>query len=348
MDERRESLSYINTAKGIGIILVVLGHTVVPEMRSNSLIAKALYDLIYSFHMPFFFMLSGILFDYHSEKYRIDGIRVFTLTKFKSLMFPYFSFSLVSYLGLGIAFLFPFLNQILTKAGYESFSVPQALFSILTGEAHIDKHIWFCYVLFLIFGISYLLQRCRSRSAVTLSLFVVALITSVFFIGGLSMWVILYRTITMLFFFNVGRFVPQFIILIGQRKWPLPASLLLFLLFYFLYGALPFSPIQALLDILVALSGSALFIIIAVLLDKARIRTLFQHLGKYSYDVYLIHQPFIVSGASGILLAATSLPYPIICAITFLLGIFLPLSISKLVIRRFRLLKLVFLGSETR
>ena len=50
--------NYIDICKAIGIILVILGHTYqIPDI---------LLSIIYSFHMPMFFMLSGLL--YNREK----------------------------------------------------------------------------------------------------------------------------------------------------------------------------------------------------------------------------------------------------------------------------------------
>ena len=46
-------LPYLDAAKGAGIILVVLGH--IWETESPATI------LIYSFHVPLFFLISGIL-----------------------------------------------------------------------------------------------------------------------------------------------------------------------------------------------------------------------------------------------------------------------------------------------
>jgi fucose 4-O-acetylase-like acetyltransferase len=50
-------IAYLDVAKGIGILLVVLGHNYirisVPELGS----------FVFSFHMPFFFLLSGMLFN---------------------------------------------------------------------------------------------------------------------------------------------------------------------------------------------------------------------------------------------------------------------------------------------
>jgi fucose 4-O-acetylase-like acetyltransferase len=49
-------IDYIDIAKGIGILLVVMGH------NDFSLISPFLFKLIYSFHMPMFFFMSGIFF----------------------------------------------------------------------------------------------------------------------------------------------------------------------------------------------------------------------------------------------------------------------------------------------
>lgn len=82
-------LDYIDTAKGIGIILVLIGH-IFP--REN-------VDFIYLFHMPLFFFISGYLL---SPKKTTD----FTIKKIKSLIVPYVSF----------LFLFLLLNTCISLA----------------------------------------------------------------------------------------------------------------------------------------------------------------------------------------------------------------------------------------
>lgn len=77
-------VEWVDIAKGIGMILVIIGHLSVPYT-----------DLwIYTFHMPLFFFLSGAVFS--GAKYRFS---VFLKKKVKSLVIPYFA------LGFGI-FLF--------------------------------------------------------------------------------------------------------------------------------------------------------------------------------------------------------------------------------------------------
>ena len=43
-------IEYIDIAKGIGIILVVFGHSITAAMRENSFVAQFVYNYIYSFH----------------------------------------------------------------------------------------------------------------------------------------------------------------------------------------------------------------------------------------------------------------------------------------------------------
>lgn len=53
-------IGYIDIAKGIGILLVYIGHCDL-DYKSN------LFLWIYSFHMPLFFFISGSLFTPHKQ-----------------------------------------------------------------------------------------------------------------------------------------------------------------------------------------------------------------------------------------------------------------------------------------
>ncbi|WP_455544271.1 acyltransferase family protein [Intestinibacter sp.] len=79
-------LEYLDIAKGFAILLVVLGH---------------IYDMsnpikiwIYSFHMPLFFVISGILCNHTNQKERT--ISNVIISKFKSLIIPYIFFELLA------------------------------------------------------------------------------------------------------------------------------------------------------------------------------------------------------------------------------------------------------------
>ena len=69
----KHTTDWYDIAKGIGIILVVLGHGMFP-----------LHSLIDSFHMPLFFVLSGMFI--HFNKYTVKD---YVFKKFKRIMVPF-------------------------------------------------------------------------------------------------------------------------------------------------------------------------------------------------------------------------------------------------------------------
>ena len=79
----KRRISWIDVAKGLGIIFIVIGH---------SLKTGWLREYLYSFHVPFFFFLSGITYRYKEEK------KNFWNKKIKSIVVPYLVFGLISIL----------------------------------------------------------------------------------------------------------------------------------------------------------------------------------------------------------------------------------------------------------
>lgn len=59
MREKNRNIS-LDVARGVGIILVVIGHTMSPVMTGNT-VMEAAYQILYVFHMPLFFLLAGLV-----------------------------------------------------------------------------------------------------------------------------------------------------------------------------------------------------------------------------------------------------------------------------------------------
>lgn len=74
-------LNWLDIAKGITILLMVIGHTSIPWVLSN---------FIWAFHMPLFFIASGWTTNW--QKTNFIG---FTKRKFRTLLVPFFIYSLV-------------------------------------------------------------------------------------------------------------------------------------------------------------------------------------------------------------------------------------------------------------
>ena len=87
-------VAWIDDLKGLGIVLIVLGHVVATvRIMSSGATADALglvFDYIYSFHVPFFFLLAGLTFS--TRRAFFD----FCKAKFARLMIPYFIWGMFS------------------------------------------------------------------------------------------------------------------------------------------------------------------------------------------------------------------------------------------------------------
>lgn len=88
LDSEKGRIKSIDIAKGIGIILVVIGHTGI----SSSL--PGLFHWIYSFHMPLFYFLSGVCFK--QEMYKND-IRQYLRYRWRNLLLPFIVFNCITF-----------------------------------------------------------------------------------------------------------------------------------------------------------------------------------------------------------------------------------------------------------
>lgn len=130
MEENKRYIPWINYAKVFGIFLVIYGH----DGLSGSLVT-----FIYSFHMPLFFIISGIL-------YKPQGIKTMLKKDFKSLIIPYFSLNIIC-----------LLNKIFHSLSTITLDQIQSHFiAILLGLGYnsngfipVSTPCWFIYSLFL-------------------------------------------------------------------------------------------------------------------------------------------------------------------------------------------------------
>ena len=88
-------LDYLDMAKGIGIFLVLLGHLQGDSIFSLSPYIHPLCVWIFSFHMPFFFLVSGIFMYKKDADPSAVSVKSECKKRFRSIMVPYIWFSLI-------------------------------------------------------------------------------------------------------------------------------------------------------------------------------------------------------------------------------------------------------------
>ena len=134
-------IDYIDASKGIGIMLVVLGHLGTSFFWSST--------LIYSFHMPLFFFLSGIFFR------RYDSHRIFLSKKIHSLIIPFMWFYLVTSILVPIAFNTFYGIDVMY---YIDSPIISQLIAVYIDEIFPNPPIWFLISLFEVSIIYYILN----------------------------------------------------------------------------------------------------------------------------------------------------------------------------------------------
>jgi fucose 4-O-acetylase-like acetyltransferase len=136
-------IEYIDIAKGIGILLVVMGH------NDFGLVSPFFYKFIYSFHMPLFFFVSGMLFK--------SEIPFFTMLRrrYQTVLKPYIVITLLIF----------FMTLSFTKVNFDV-AASRLIKAFYANGHYIDwVQLWFLPHLFALnifaFGFYQLVKRIR-------------------------------------------------------------------------------------------------------------------------------------------------------------------------------------------
>lgn len=124
-------IEYIDSLKGFGILLVIIGH-ICPGGIINS--------IIYSFHMAIFFLLSGIVCNNN------NSIKDFVIKKTTTLLLPFITFSLLH----SFIYRIPYSNIV---------------------KDNVKDGLWFLYVLFLIQMIDFIIYKITKSRILSFTIF---------------------------------------------------------------------------------------------------------------------------------------------------------------------------------
>ena len=273
--EKNRNITF-DVAKGIGIVLVVIGHYI-PECAPVWYIDCMRF--VYRFHMPLFFIIAGFFFD-RSVKQVSYGALVWS--KFKRLMVPYF---ILSWAVIGIKIVFAGFLQVdhpvSVAALYRAFYLPEA-----------GYYLWFVYVLFLIFCIAPIFKAGNRLILLT----VLAL--------GLSFWLSVPDIFCILQFFHYFIFFFFFMwvsrvkqLESAMYKYPLLWAAIT-VLFFFLYPPQPGGTLPAFPTIVSGISGSFMVISTSYVICRSipsKTKGL-SYIGRLSMTIYLFHTLFMGGG----------------------------------------------------
>lgn len=320
---------WIDHAKAMGIIFVVIGHS------GN----ENIDNYIYWFHMPLFFIISGYTFNSpNTKKELMESIR----KKFFSFLLPYVSF--------GVTILFTWyiyggiwafsINEVIKKALYLFYGGQK-----LTGEFGV---FWFVTCLFITqLFFSILNLYIKSDKKVIFIIFLFYMLSHIYsygypYIAIPAPWGIdiAFLTIT---YFAIGYYFKKNISLINNNKYALTKgtiiSFIVIVIFESLFDLnysldLKYVKYEYLfLDFYIPITFSFLIIVISIWFSKVDILTIFSLIGKNSMVIMYLHLPIkmILSTDNWLVIS--------------FLGIALPLLVNTLFIKN-KIYRKYYLGTN--
>jgi fucose 4-O-acetylase-like acetyltransferase len=327
----RDSIEWMHIAKGIGIVLVVIGHFC-PETSPSYWVETR--RVIYSFHMPLFFFLSGYLYSY--EKYSYSDL---IKNKIKRLLYPFFSIAALFFVIKYVAGRFVNIdNPVNIDNIYALLADPVNSYMPL---------LWFVHALFVIFAI-YPLARVFLNNVVILVLLLI--INS--FLG--NDYLLFGKALSYMPFFVIGiitRENAKLAKMIINTNWSYVFILLvLFSLGYMSRLSFDILPVYGhVTGIFLGIIGSLFVVNISYnisTLSANSAKNVIQQVGYYSMTIYLFHTLFASAVRIGFFqgLKNIQVPFELVAFVAVASGVIFPLLLEKEVLRKFWITKKMVLG----
>lgn len=263
----------IDVLKGICIILVVVGHL---YENGEALRHSALYSIIYTFHMPFFMVLSGYVTHYSLKTpVAFTNIHHYVLKKLRSLLLPCVMWTL--------AFKYFFTNT------------PDIL-DIHTLWNLVSRGYWYMPCLFLLYVYLYVALLFLQKVKRYKEWFVTALIVALSVIAGLLIKDEMFRTaMSYSLFFVIGYMLGCKRRLYAYAKSPrlVGVALLAFCLIAGYYSkVVPDSLFNKVVRLVAGLAAIPILFNIGELITEKRSVAFLSYIGRHTLAIYMLHYAF--------------------------------------------------------
>ena len=269
---------WLDTAKAIGIVLVVIGHSI-PEGFGKL--------WIYSFHMPLFFLISGIFLYQNYEKN--ENYDLFYIKKTTSILIPYIFFGIIN-----TVLLIPVWGLVETLQGLK--------FSGISGGPT-----WFLLSLFISEIVCYLLiKKFKYSILFFLSILISLVIGYIFAYNNIDIALFLSNIFISIFFVGLGFLAGKYVFKLNNINQSNRTKLFIFSIFLILTVANYYiaTKTHTRLDMIYnklgepytmipgAFTGIILVLCLSILMSYIRIDTLHKfisYIGKNTLIIFALH-----------------------------------------------------------
>lgn len=344
MEEKTGLRNRLQILRAIAIFLVVLHHSI--NNLPDVFVTKYLIIITYA-DVIIFFMISGFLFEKNFNRYK-ENISGFIIKKIRQLILPYLFWTLSLYIAARFVHdcIGGRLSDVLNGLGFVRLSWEEIVRNTLTFQDYYVEFLWFIYVLFLFFIVNIFVGKKLNHFWI---LFAVMLLgTTINYYCTLPM--IVHRFIRNYCDFLIGRLLFHNLKKMERKKIYYVAGIITVICFVILSvywregdGNLFCRLREEFSKHLMCWSLCILCFYFTGIIQGTKIGELLKKIGDYSYDIYLIHIPYIVPVVAGISYGLTN-QWLISLIVSVISGIVIPASISKFFIRKIPILRTVALG----
>lgn len=296
-----ERVEWVDCAKGIGMVLIVAGHVlrglVSADIVPHDKTAELMDSVLYSFHVPLFFLLSGLFF------LKPQGAIVFIRKKAMVIIYPFIIWVII--------------QGVIEYCASSATNAHADVLTIIQGLVVPRSQFWFLPVLLWMNILTVSISRLSNWKPVLLGVAIIAAYISsssklgpnlIFFCIGATMGIS-----------GISKFskIPFLILL--------PIGFILATILKYSASPLDYASTSLLLGVV----GSLAIVSISMHLPAALSR-LFEYIGKRSLVIFLAHIIF-ASGSRIVLKTAFGITNPIMHVITgTLIGVIAPLILERI------------------
>lgn len=329
--EQKKYFDELNIFRALVIIWVTIGHS----FDAGQNVLGFLHGYAYTFHMYAFMLLSGLLFA--SKFNRCDSIKaglMIIIERAKRLLVPYLFFTAVSYI----------LKMFLEKYANNKLS-NNIVLDILLGQNNPNGGIWFLYALFIISAFAIILKWLNKYVLLALStaLFIISFYVEIRFVPLSSIC-------KYFVFFMLGIILKSNYSKLSEKAMSIKRSLLysataIITIISFAISYICLYVVNNVwLNVFVCFLNIIDWYFIALAVNSINsLKKPTMIVGNYGMDIYMLGY-YVQIAIRVVLGSMLGLPYIIYSILMCVLGLILPIPISKFIVRKIRIFRALMLG----
>ncbi len=319
----------INIARGIAVLLVLLGHSF-PDAQTGFHYnwAKWIFDFVYSFHMAVFIFLAGFVM---GGKYISGDYDLWSeiIKKVKRLLVPYFVYTVLTII------LKLFMNDYANNPMKLS-----NLWKIFLGK-NPNGGLWYLWTLFVISVIVLVVGKLLGFANERMKVYVIIIFGLISYFCHWKFSLSYFDSVfKFMFFYCTGIFMCNRYNALRNKLFNIIVSVVFFVVLVMLAKMVNTVNVPYLLS---GCLGIYVIMTVSLLLVRQNNERLFDLLGTYSYEIYLLSY-FVQVSIRVVLWTIIKIPYGIVVGLMFVCGAIIPYLLSKYILKKNTLLKRLFIG----